>query len=98
MTEPVVPPRVTRVGVQPIVVSATPSFARQVYRIVPFAEGEEGEPSQDVACSNDLSADGNMNFVHWQAETPVVRIYRSTGGLFEQIAEVDGSSYQDGGE
>lgn len=91
-------PRVVRVGVQPIVVSATPSFARQTYRVVPLLDGVEGEASQDVACSNDLSADGNMNFVHWHAETPVVRVYRSTGGLFEQIAEIEGGSYQDAGE
>lgn len=88
---------VTRAGVQPIVASATSAFARQTYRIVPLVDGEEGEPSQDVSCCNDLSVDGNMNFVHWSSEVPTVRIYRSTGGVFEPIADAEGSSYQDAG-
>lgn len=87
---------IERIGVQPIIVSAG-APGQQVYRLTELDGGTEGEPSVDVACTNDLSVDGNVNFIHWLADSNTVRVHRSLAGQFEPIADVEGTSYIDHG-
>jgi hypothetical protein len=89
---------ISRIGVQPVIVSVGGAAGRQTYRVAEVVEGVEEEPSNEVACSNDLSIDGNLNVVHWQGEASLFRVYRATGGIFSMIAETADSRFLDTGE
>lgn len=84
---------ITRIGVQPVITSVgTPGL--HSYRLVE----DDGEPSAlEVGCTNDLSVDGNVNFVHWQGEAALFRVQKARDGGFVQIGETDGSSFVDDG-
>lgn len=87
----------TRIGVQPIIVTASTAATRQSYRIVEVANGEDGETSLDVSCVNDLSIDGNANFLHWQSGGSEFKVQKAQDGQFETIATVAAQSYLDAG-
>lgn len=87
---------IERIGVQPVVVTASPAMARQVYRVVEAGVG--GAVSLEVGCSNDLSAPGNGNYLHWSSDAAgPFKVERSTGGVFEEIASIDAQFYMDAG-
>lgn len=86
---------IERIGVQPIVAASTPGAARQVYRVVEL--GGDGATSVEVSCTNDLSVDGNANYVHWTSTAPTCRIERSIGGIFEPLGETAAGVYVDHG-
>ncbi|RSY83117.1 hypothetical protein DAH66_12675 [Sphingomonas koreensis] len=86
---------IERLGVQPIVAASTAAAAKQVYRVVELGEG--GETSLEVGCTNDLSVEGNANYVHWSATAETCRVERSIGGLFEPLGETADGFYVDRG-
>lgn len=89
---------ISRIGVQPVIVSVGGAAARQTYRVAEVVDGVEQEPSNEVACNNDLSVDGNLNVVHWQGEASLFRVYRATGGIFTMITETGDSRFLDAGD
>lgn len=88
---------IERVGVQPIVVEAGPAMIRHTYQVTELSETGESEPSIQVACENDLSVEGNVNYLHWKGGAGSFRVYRAAGGPIEQIAEVSTQSFIDDG-
>lgn len=88
---------ITRIGVQPVVVTPGQANARQTYRVVEIEDGKAGAESQEVSCSNDLSVGGNVNFIHWEGEAALYRVLRASDGPFRKIGEVEGSSFVDEG-
>jgi hypothetical protein len=89
---------ISRIGVQPIIASVGGAMGRQTYRVVEVVDGVEQEPSNEVACSNDLTVDGNFNMVHWRGEASLYRVQRSIGGAFVEIAELAESRFLDSGD
>lgn len=89
---------ISRIGVQPVIVSVGGAVGRQTYRVAEVIDGAEEEPSVEVACANDLSIEGNFNMVHWLGEASLFRVYRASGGIFTMIAETADSRFIDVGE
>lgn len=89
---------ISRIGVQPVIVSVGGAVARQAYRVAEVVDGAEEAPSNEVACANDLSVEGNCNVVHWQGEAALFRVYRATGGIFSMIVETSDSRFIDAGD
>ncbi|WP_066681725.1 hypothetical protein [Sphingomonas sp. CCH9-E2] len=87
---------IERIGVQPVIVTASPAMARQSYRVT--ESGEDGAVSLEVSCSNDLSMPGNGNYLHWASDAAgPFKVERSTGGVFVEIASVEAQFYMDAG-
>lgn len=87
---------IERIGVQPVIVSASAGMGRQTYRVTEAGEG--GAVSLEVSCSNDLSAAGNGNYLHWSSDAAgPFKVERSTGGMFVEIATVEAQFYMDAG-
>ncbi|EQB06229.1 hypothetical protein [Sphingobium baderi] len=88
---------ISRIGVQPVIVSVGPGEARQTYRVGEVtADGED--VSVEVSCTNDLSVDGNVNLVHWRGDAGPYRVYRSNGTGFVLLEETIESCLIDVGD
>lgn len=83
---------ITRIGVQPVISQVGAAPGQQAYIVV---EGDA--KSLPAVCTNDLSIDGNMNFVHWQGDGGATNVYRSDGNTYGLIgASSDGRFIDDG--
>jgi len=88
---------ITRIGVQPVIVSVGGAVGRQTYRVSELTDDGE-QMSVEVSCSNDLAVDGNFNLIHWSGEASPFRVYRATEGIFSLIAETSESRFIDTGD
>jgi hypothetical protein len=85
---------ITRIGVQPVIVSAGQAAGTQTYCVGEVTP--EGETvSLAVSCTNDLSVEGNCNFVHWAGEGASYQVYKAEGGAFGLIGTVAASPFID---
>ena len=80
---------ISRIGVQPVISSASAAMGRQSYLVTATVDGEQTASPNVVACSNDLSLAGNMNLIHWDGQDAPFRVYKSVEGVFGLIGETD---------
>lgn len=85
---------ITRIGIQPVVATTGPAAGTQAYKVGEVT-GDQEAVSLEVACVNDLSAEGNLNLVHWQGEGQSYRVYKAEGGVFGLIGTPDASPFID---
>jgi hypothetical protein len=86
---------ITRIGVQPVIVSAPTAERTQTYRVGEVTDAGE-LASCEVTCSNDLGLTGNVNVVHWSGESGNYRIYKKgEDGAFGLIKATDGLLFID---
>jgi hypothetical protein len=85
---------ITMIGVQPVIASTGPAAGMQTYKIGEVS-GDQETLSLEVACTNDLSAPGNLNLVHWSGEGESYRVYKAQDGVFGLIGAPTDSPFVD---